>query len=120
MAGPIYRHDPANPSPTKFPAYWDGKAFFGEYSQDYIAAFTLTKPNGPITKIENFFPNLELGSRGYRAVGRPDRPGVRSRRLALRPELHHAQPGPGRLQPGQPAPARRRSRSIAARAVPRR
>ena len=85
MAGPIYRHDPANPSTTKFPAYWDGKAFFGEYSQDYIAAFTLTKPNGPITKIENFFPNLELGSRGYRAVGRPDRPGVRSRRLALRP-----------------------------------
>ena len=65
MAGPVYRHDPANPSTTKFPAYWDGKAFFGEYSQDYIAAFTLTKPNGPITKIENFFPNLELGSRGY-------------------------------------------------------
>ena len=65
MAGPIYRHNPANPSPTKFPAYWDGKAFFGEYSQDYVAAFSLTKPNGPITKIENFFSNLELGARGY-------------------------------------------------------
>ena len=35
MAGPVYHYDPANPSTTKFPAYWDGKAFFGEYSQDY-------------------------------------------------------------------------------------
>ena len=62
MAGPIYNYDAANPSSTKFPAYWDGKAFFGEYSQDYLAAFTLTKPDGPVTKLEQFLPNSELGA----------------------------------------------------------
>ncbi|HSK28231.1 MAG TPA: PQQ-dependent sugar dehydrogenase [Jiangellales bacterium] len=58
MGGPVYRYDPDNTSPTKFPEYWSGKAFFGEFSQDYIAAFTLDLANdGPVTKIEDFIPN---------------------------------------------------------------
>ncbi|NAS24232.1 carbohydrate-binding protein [Herbidospora sp. NEAU-GS84] len=60
MGGPIYHYDPANPSAHKFPQYWDGKAFFAEFSQDYLAAFTLAGPDGPVTKIEQFFPNKAL------------------------------------------------------------
>ncbi|MDQ0382069.1 PQQ-dependent sugar dehydrogenase [Amycolatopsis thermophila] len=64
MGGPVYHYDANNPSPTKFPAYWDGKAFFGEFSQDYVAAFTLAGPDGPVTKLENFLPNKDLSTLG--------------------------------------------------------
>ncbi|MFG1703305.1 PQQ-dependent sugar dehydrogenase [Nonomuraea sp. M3C6] len=60
MGGPIYHYDAANPAPGKFPQYWDGKAFFAEFSQDYLAAFTLTYPDGPVTAIEHFLPNAAL------------------------------------------------------------
>ncbi|MFF5174899.1 ThuA domain-containing protein [Micromonospora sp. NPDC000089] len=33
MAGPVYRYDAANPSKRKWPAYFDGKAMFGEWNQ---------------------------------------------------------------------------------------
>jgi glucose/arabinose dehydrogenase/type 1 glutamine amidotransferase len=65
MGGPVYRFDAANPSATKLPAYWDGKAFLGEFSQDYVAALSFTAPDGPVTKIENFLPNADLGAHGY-------------------------------------------------------
>ncbi|GAA3833560.1 PQQ-dependent sugar dehydrogenase [Amycolatopsis tucumanensis] len=64
MGGPVYHYDANNPSPTKFPEYWDGKAFFGEFSQDYVAAFTLSGPDGPVTKLENFLPNAQLSTLG--------------------------------------------------------
>ncbi|GAB3155677.1 PQQ-dependent sugar dehydrogenase [Microbispora hainanensis] len=60
MGGPVYHFDPDNPSPTKFPAYWDNKHFFGEFSQDYLAAFTVSGQDGPVTKIEQVLPNAEL------------------------------------------------------------
>ncbi|WP_154675489.1 PQQ-dependent sugar dehydrogenase [Parafrankia elaeagni] len=60
MGGPIYHFDEANPLTSKLPEHWDGKAFFGEFSQDYIAAFTLGDNNGSVTAIENFLPNAEL------------------------------------------------------------
>ncbi|WP_020384952.1 PQQ-dependent sugar dehydrogenase [Kribbella catacumbae] len=60
MGGPIYHYDAANPSTTKFPEYWDNKAFFAEFSQDYLAAFTVTHPDGPVTKLEHFLPNSAL------------------------------------------------------------
>ncbi|GAA3800222.1 lectin [Sphaerisporangium flaviroseum] len=62
MGGPVYHYDPANPSSTKFPEYWDGKFFFAEFSQDYLAAFTVTAPDGPVTKLEHFLPNSALKS----------------------------------------------------------
>ncbi|MFJ2441349.1 PQQ-dependent sugar dehydrogenase [Streptomyces sp. NPDC087658] len=64
MAGPVYHYDADNPAPGKFPAYWDGKAFFGEFSQDYVAAFTLEAPDGPVTKLENVLPNSERSANG--------------------------------------------------------
>lgn len=60
MGGPAYRYDADNPSTTKWPEYWDGKAFFAEFSQDYLAAFTIPDPDGEVTHIENVLPNAEL------------------------------------------------------------
>ncbi|MEV0621565.1 PQQ-dependent sugar dehydrogenase [Nonomuraea sp. NPDC050404] len=60
MGGPIYHYDPDNPAPGKLPQYWDGKAFFAEFSQDYLAAFTVPDPDGPVTAIEHFLPNSAL------------------------------------------------------------
>ncbi|UBU09667.1 PQQ-dependent sugar dehydrogenase [Nonomuraea gerenzanensis] len=60
MGGPVYHYDPDNPAPGKLPAYWDGKAFFAEFSQDYLAAFTFTGADGPVTAIEHFLPNSAL------------------------------------------------------------
>jgi glucose/arabinose dehydrogenase len=60
MGGPVYHYDADNPSTTKFPEYWDKKAFFAEFSQDYLAAFTVDWPNGPVSHIEHFLPNAAL------------------------------------------------------------
>jgi len=60
MGGPVYHYDADNPSGLKFPPYWDRKAFFGEFSQDYLAVFTTDWPNGPVSKIEDFLPNSAL------------------------------------------------------------
>ena len=65
MAGPVYRYDASSPSETKLPAYWDGKAFLGEFSQNYVAALTFEAPDGPVTRIENFLPGPDLGANGY-------------------------------------------------------
>jgi glucose/arabinose dehydrogenase len=64
MGGPIYHFDADNPSTTKFPAYWDSKAFMAEFSQDYVVAFTVDYPDGPVTNIEDFLPNAELSRMG--------------------------------------------------------
>ncbi|MFI6063047.1 PQQ-dependent sugar dehydrogenase [Streptomyces sp. NPDC051286] len=64
MAGPVYHYDADNPSPGKFPQYWDGKAFFAEFSQDYVAALTLDGPDGPVSKLENVLPNSERSQNG--------------------------------------------------------
>ncbi len=41
MGGPVYRFDAANPSDRKWPAYFDGKAMFGEWNQNRMYAFQL-------------------------------------------------------------------------------
>jgi glucose/arabinose dehydrogenase/PKD repeat protein len=45
MGGPVYRYDPALVSARKWPAYFDGKALFGEWNQNKMYAFQLT-PDG--------------------------------------------------------------------------
>ncbi|WP_146082500.1 PQQ-dependent sugar dehydrogenase [Rathayibacter sp. AY2B3] len=59
MGGPVYHYDADNTSTSKFPEYWDKKTFFGEFSQDYIAAFTLDEQRA-VTHIEDFLPNAAL------------------------------------------------------------
>ncbi|WP_395245757.1 PQQ-dependent sugar dehydrogenase [Agromyces sp. MMS24-K17] len=60
MGGPVYHYDADNPSTAKFPEYWDGKAFMGEFSQDYIAAFTVDWDADEVTHIQDFLPNTAL------------------------------------------------------------
>jgi glucose/arabinose dehydrogenase len=65
MGGPVYHYDPENPSTTKFPEYWDRKAFMGEFSQDYIAAFEVDWDDTfAVTHIEDFLPNAALTTNG--------------------------------------------------------
>jgi glucose/arabinose dehydrogenase/PKD repeat protein len=64
MGGPVYRFDHDNEAATKFPEYWDGKAFFGEFSRDYAMAFTIPDFDGPVTKLEPFLPNTALNAMG--------------------------------------------------------
>jgi glucose/arabinose dehydrogenase len=71
MGGPVYHYDAANPSTTKFPQYWDGKAFFAEFSQDYLAAFTVQWPDGPVDHIEHFLPNAALSSNSQPVTDSP-------------------------------------------------
>ena len=60
MGGPTYRYDEENESATKFPEYWDGKAFMAEFSRDRIFAFSQDDPNGAVTRIQDFLPNSAL------------------------------------------------------------
>ncbi len=60
MGAPVYHYDAENPSTSKLPEYWDNKAFFGEFSQDYLAAFTVDWDSYEVTHIEDFTPNAEL------------------------------------------------------------
>ncbi|GAB3064732.1 lectin [Intrasporangium mesophilum] len=71
MGGPVYHYDAANPSTTKFPQYWDRKAFFAEFSQDYLAAFTVQWPNGPVDHIQQFLPNKALETNGQPITDSP-------------------------------------------------
>ncbi len=59
MGGPTFHFDPEGPS-TQWPEYWDGKAFFYEFSQDYLAALTIPDPDGPVTHVEHVLPNAAL------------------------------------------------------------
>ncbi|GAB6903720.1 PQQ-dependent sugar dehydrogenase [Kineosporia succinea] len=71
MGGPVYHYDADNDSTTKFPEYWDSKAFFAEFSQDYLAAFTVDWPAGPVSKIEQFLPNADLTTNGQPITDSP-------------------------------------------------
>ena len=60
MGGPVYHYDETNPSTSKLPEYWDSKSFMGEFSQDYIAAFTMDWDAFDVTHIQDFLPNSFL------------------------------------------------------------
>ncbi|WP_265520478.1 PQQ-dependent sugar dehydrogenase [Oerskovia flava] len=66
MGGPIYRYDESLESDIKFPEHWDGKPLMAEFSQDYVAAFTLDElsSDGEVTEVTNFLPNEHLESVG--------------------------------------------------------
>jgi cytochrome c len=55
MAGPVYRYDAANPSDTKFPAYYDGVHFFYEWSRNYIKEVHFDA-NTAVTRTNPFLP----------------------------------------------------------------
>ncbi|MBP2325019.1 PKD repeat protein/glucose/arabinose dehydrogenase [Kibdelosporangium banguiense] len=61
MAGPVYRYDPTLASGRKWPAYWDGKAIFGEWNQNKLYSFQLGEDGSRLTDI-----NQILSSFGFK------------------------------------------------------
>ena len=71
IAGPIYHFDADNPSETKFPAFYDDKMFFADWSRDWLATLTLDEQGMP-GEIDRFMPftdfrhaqDMEMGADG--------------------------------------------------------
>ena len=59
IAGPTYHFDPANPSETKLPAWFDDKVFFADWSRDWIATLELNEEGRP-QEIQEFMPNADF------------------------------------------------------------
>jgi PKD repeat protein/type 1 glutamine amidotransferase len=57
MGGPTYQYDAANPSPTKFPAYFDGKNFAYEFGRAWIKTFT-GGADGAFPQVDTWFQNF--------------------------------------------------------------
>ena len=77
MGGPVYHYDATNPSTTKFPAYWDNKAFFAEFSQDYVARLRRAVAQRSGRPHRDFLPNAALETERPADQGQPDGHGVR-------------------------------------------
>ncbi|MBE1485117.1 ThuA domain-containing protein [Plantactinospora soyae] len=58
MGGPVYRYDPANTSERKWPAYYDGKAMFGEWNQNKMYAFQVTDDGKSLVDINQLFAGM--------------------------------------------------------------
>jgi len=59
MGGPVYRFDPANPSLTKFPVYYDGRFFAYEWGRGWIRTISV-RPDGTPGDIDPFFESMTL------------------------------------------------------------
>jgi glucose/arabinose dehydrogenase len=57
MAGPAYDYSSRNRSRVKWPAYYDGKPLFYEWTRDYIKDFTLNRHN-QVVAINDVAPQL--------------------------------------------------------------
>ncbi|MDI6098782.1 PQQ-dependent sugar dehydrogenase [Actinoplanes sp. NEAU-A12] len=57
MAGPAYQYDRRSKSPTRWPAHFDGKPLFYEWTRDYVKAFTLDDQD-QVTAIESVLPSI--------------------------------------------------------------
>ncbi|HEX6683928.1 MAG TPA: ThuA domain-containing protein, partial [Candidatus Limnocylindrales bacterium] len=58
MGGPVYRFDAASTSDRKWPAYFDGKAMFGEWNQSKMYSFQLTADARTVVDINNLLPAM--------------------------------------------------------------
>ncbi|RKT67942.1 PKD domain-containing protein [Saccharothrix variisporea] len=61
MAFPIYQYNANNPSQTKFPAYYDGVPFMGEWARNRIWEFR-PDSSGNLLKINDFLSNQSFSS----------------------------------------------------------
>ncbi|WP_382303986.1 ThuA domain-containing protein [Herbiconiux sp. UC225_62] len=72
MGGPVYQYDASNPSETKWPEYWDGKAIFAEWNSGRMFSFQLNEDTtdtvGRHTKIQDInriLPDIFDPSKGF-------------------------------------------------------
>ncbi|WP_426594786.1 ThuA domain-containing protein [Cellulomonas sp. McL0617] len=66
MAGPMYRYDETSTSDTKWPAYWDGKALFGEWNNNVVYSLLTTSDVRRLQKVTKI-SEASLGA-GQRSV----------------------------------------------------
>ncbi|HEX9998919.1 MAG TPA: PQQ-dependent sugar dehydrogenase, partial [Actinoplanes sp.] len=57
MGGPAYDYDRRNPSRIKWPAYYDGKPLFYEWTRDYVKEITLDR-RGEVRDIGSVLPSI--------------------------------------------------------------
>jgi cytochrome c len=60
MAGPVYRYDPDLASDRKWPAYWDGKAIFGEWNQNKMYSFQLNEDGSKLVDINQMLSTFDF------------------------------------------------------------
>jgi cytochrome c len=60
MAGPTYRYDPNLVSDRKWPAYWDGKAIFGEWNQNKLYSFQLNENGSQLVDINQILSTFNF------------------------------------------------------------
>ncbi|NOV97800.1 ThuA domain-containing protein [Isoptericola halotolerans] len=66
MGGAVYEYDAELDSDVKWPAYWDGKAFFGEWNQGRMYSFQLTgEQRDDIVNINRVLPGILDPSEGF-------------------------------------------------------
>jgi cytochrome c len=70
MGGPVYQYDPELESDVKWPEYWDGKAFLGEWNQGKLYSIQLTgEDRDDIVDVNRVLPGIFDPSAGfYRAM----------------------------------------------------
>ncbi|MFE0171252.1 ThuA domain-containing protein [Streptomyces sp. NPDC059002] len=59
MSGAVYHYDAKNPSPTKFPAYFEGANFFYEWARDSVKELRFDK-DGKLLKINDFLKSAKF------------------------------------------------------------
>jgi cytochrome c len=58
MGGPVYRYSETLVSDTKWPAYFDGKAMFGEWNQNKMYTFQLSSDARSVVDINNLLSEM--------------------------------------------------------------
>ncbi len=84
MAGPMYRYDAASTSDTKWPAYWDGKALFGEWNNNVVYSLLTTSD---VRQAAEGHQDQRGQPRRRPAVGQDDGRQVRTGRQPVRDRL---------------------------------
>ena len=60
MGGPVYRYDADLDSDRKWPAYYDGKAIFGEWNQTRCTRSRSPTDGSPLVDINQLLPGTDL------------------------------------------------------------
>ncbi|TQS18651.1 ThuA domain-containing protein [Microbispora sp. KK1-11] len=60
MGGPVYRYDPNVQSTIKWPAYWDGKAVFGEWNNNALWSFQLNEDGSKLVEMNKIMTTLKF------------------------------------------------------------
>lgn len=60
MGGPVYRYNAALNSSRKWPAYWDGKALFGEWNQNKLYSMQVTPDGKSLVDINQMLAGINV------------------------------------------------------------